>query len=72
MEQPEGGEREGAIAKALPELRFIKSTVEQFTTGAAMDACVQLAWEAFHSLYRDNILDLINKFPEDAKTSRSE
>lgn len=67
--QHEGGERAGAIAKALPNLRMLISTLAQGCDSPTMADCVTMAFAAFHSLFRDNILDLISKFPEDAKTS---
>lgn len=66
--QSDPGERANAIAKAAPRLRLLKSALEKAGSKPTIEDCVALAQQSFYELFRDNILDLIDKFPHDAKT----
>jgi ubiquitin-activating enzyme E1 len=39
----------------------------QSARGASVETCAQLAFDYFHSLFRDRILDLVNTYPRDAR-----
>jgi|EP00670_Eutreptiella_braarudii_P005199 ubiquitin-activating enzyme E1 len=67
-----GGERSGAISKAIPKLKMLKSTLEVGASRPTLETCVRMANEVFYRLFRDKIVDLVDKFPEDAKTSKGE
>ena len=56
------------MAKAAPRLRLLKSALEKAGANPTMEDCVALAHQSFYELFRDNILDLTDKFPHDAKT----
>ena len=46
-------------------------TLEKGVSGASMEDCAALAWNQFHLLFRDKILDLVAAFPEDAKDNKT-
>lgn len=63
VENPNKGEAASATAKAVEELRRLKSTL-RFADGVTFDGCVQEAAMLFYGLFRDRILQLIHNFPE--------
>lgn len=67
-----GGERASAVSKALPKLRMLKETLEVGASKPTIETCVEMAVKVFYALYRDKIVDLTTKFPEDAKTSKGD
>lgn len=73
LERPPSGDRSHNIALALEKLRMLKKTL-QMGAGktVTMSDCVAIAFEVMHVLFRDGILDLVSKFPEDAKTERGD
>ena len=69
---PRGGERASAIALGIPSLQLLKKSLTLAASKPSINDCVQLAFQVFHELYRDRILDLTNKYPRDAKTKSGE
>eukprot|EP00996_Jenningsia_fusiforme_P003093 NODE_389_length_2314_cov_56.280353_g361_i0.p1 GENE.NODE_389_length_2314_cov_56.280353_g361_i0~~NODE_389_length_2314_cov_56.280353_g361_i0.p1 ORF type:complete len:697 (-),score=190.15 NODE_389_length_2314_cov_56.280353_g361_i0:222-2105(-) len=67
-----GGERLSMLSKAIARLTLLKKTMQMQAKKPEMFDCVQMALSVFHQQFRDRIQDLINKFPEDAKTSKGE
>ena len=57
-----------AIEKAIEPMTNLRNTLGSATEAATIEGCVKMAWNLFHQLFRDKILDLIDQFPEDAKT----
>ena len=70
LENP--GLRASKTIGAVTSLQNVHATLEIGVQGPTMTDCVRLAWQAFHSLFRDKILDLTDKFPEDATDSKGE
>jgi len=64
--------RASKIAKEIPKLQKLIATLEMGSKGPTMGDAALLAWKAFHELYRDTILDLTEKFPEDATTTKGD
>lgn len=62
------GPRATAVGNALNDLPLLKKTL-QTAAGATMEDCVALAYEVFHKLFRDTILDLTNTYPVDYTTA---
>eukprot|EP00667_Euglena_gracilis_P001163 EG_transcript_1163 len=67
-----GGERRNAVSKAIPKLGLLKKTLEVGTSKPTIETSVAMAYDLFFKLFRDKILDLTAKFPEDAHTSKGE
>eukprot|EP00048_Salpingoeca_helianthica_P014002 m.213019 g.213019 ORF g.213019 m.213019 type:complete len:1298 (-) comp15572_c0_seq2:162-4055(-) len=67
-----GGDRANAVAQGITKLRQLQQTLRFATRSPTINDCVQLAFEAFHTLYRDKIVDLTTQFPETAKTATGE
>lgn len=59
--------KQTAIANALVSLPLLKTTLE-YGCDATIEKCVALAYQIFHTLFRDKIIDLVTAYPEDAKT----
>ena len=57
-----------AIGKAIEPITNLKATLASASSGATIEGCVAMAWQLFHSLFRDKIMTLIKQFPEDCKT----
>ena len=70
--QPAGGKRETAVSNALTSLPLIKQTVETAKRRPTIDDCVKMAWETFHTYFRDRITDLVTQYPADFKTTKGE
>ena len=66
------GLRNSKIISAVSSLQNVIATLEIGVAGPTISDCVRMAWQAFHSLFRDKILDLTDKFPEDATDSKGE
>jgi len=64
--------RASKISKEVPKLQKLIASLEMGIKGPTMEDAVLLAWRAFHELFRDMILDLTDKFPEDATTAKGE
>mmetsp|Transcript_21138 Transcript_21138/g.54122 ORF Transcript_21138/g.54122 Transcript_21138/m.54122 type:complete len:1186 (+) Transcript_21138:63-3620(+) len=64
--------RSSKIVKEIPKLQTLIATLEIGAKGPTMEDAVRLAWRAFHELFRDMILDLTDKFPEDATTTKGD
>ena len=60
------GPRATALGNALNDLPLLKKTLAT-AEGATMVDCVALAFEVFHKLFRDTILDLTSTYPADYK-----
>lgn len=60
------------IALALPNLTKLRDTLTKVGSEPGMDLAVKMAWEAFHQMFRDKIVDLVTAFPEDARTTDKE
>ena len=65
------GLRNSKIISAVSSLQNVIATLEIGVAGPTISDCVRMAWQAFHSLFRDKILDLTDKFPSDATDSRA-
>ena len=66
------GLRNSKIIGAVGSIQNVIATLEMGVAGPTMADCVRMAWQAFHSLFRDKILDLTGKFPSDATDSKGE
>ena len=66
------GLRNSKIISAVSSLQNVIATLEIGVAGPTISDCVRMAWQAFHSLFRDKILDLTDKFPSDATDSKGE
>ena len=66
------GLRTSKIIGAVSSLTNVIATLEIGVRGPTMIDCVSMAWQAFHALFRDKILDLTDKFPQDATDSKGE
>lgn len=69
---PGSSTRANEVAKALLSLHTLERSVRQACGAPTIKDCVGMAFEIFHSLYRDRILDLTSRFPADAKTKSGE
>jgi ubiquitin-activating enzyme E1 len=67
LDMPHGSDRLNATSKALGQLRALTRTLQQVSTGPSIKDCVAMAFELFHTYFRDRIIDLTTKFPENAK-----
>lgn len=65
-------ERRALIEKHLKALRGVSSTLSVVKSRPTLHDCVEMAWRALHSLFRDKILDLQIAFPKDATKSNGE
>jgi len=72
LELPPGSERANAVSQSITKLRALQQTLRHATRSPTINDCVHLAFEAFHNLFRDKILDLTAKFPENAKLQSGE
>ena len=64
---PPGGDRTTAIVNALGELRVVEKMLKRVVVRPTIADCVALAFQYFHHMFRDRIVDLITLFPEDYK-----
>jgi len=55
-----------AVAKLIPDVANLIKTLKS-ATNASMETCAQLAFDYFHALFRDKLIDLINVYPKDAR-----
>ena len=55
-----------AISKAIGPTRQLLATLK-YASGANMASCTARAWDIFHLLFRDKIMDIIRQFPADCK-----
>mmetsp|Transcript_49018 Transcript_49018/g.138701 ORF Transcript_49018/g.138701 Transcript_49018/m.138701 type:complete len:1126 (-) Transcript_49018:239-3616(-) len=55
-----------AIATATDDVRMLIKTLNS-AQGANIDTCAQLAFDLFHALFRDKIVDLTSVYPKDAR-----
>jgi len=62
------GPRATALGNALNDLPLLKTTLATAENATMVD-CVRLAFEVFHKLFRDTILDLTTVYPEDYKNA---
>eukprot|EP00040_Diaphanoeca_grandis_P030633 m.181503 g.181503 ORF g.181503 m.181503 type:complete len:1254 (+) comp32069_c2_seq1:380-4141(+) len=67
LELTDAGPRATAISNALQALPLLQKTIEMGKS-PTMEACVAMAFEVFHQMFRDKIIDLITTYPEDSKT----
>ena len=72
LEVDNPGLRNSKTIGAVSSLQNVIATLEMGVAGPTMSDCVRMAWQAFHSLFRDKILDLTDKFPSDATDSKGE
>jgi ubiquitin-activating enzyme E1 len=56
------------IKKAIEPLSNLRRSLSMAKGGATIEGCVGMAWQLFHALFRDKIMDLVKAFPEDATT----
>jgi ubiquitin-activating enzyme E1 len=55
-----------AVAKLIPDVANLIKTLKS-TQNATLETCAQLAFDYFHALFRDKLIDLINVYPKDAR-----
>jgi ubiquitin-activating enzyme E1 len=55
-----------AVAKLIPDVSNLIKTLKS-ASNASMESCAQLAFDYFHALFRDKLIDLINLYPKDAR-----
>lgn len=55
-----------AAALAIDDVRLLLKTLRS-TQNANIESCAQLAFDYFHALFRDKIVDLITTYPKDAR-----
>jgi len=55
-----------AATQAVDDVRMLLKTLRS-AQNATLDSCAQLAFDYFHALFRDKIIDLITTYPKDAR-----
>jgi len=55
-----------AVAKLVPDVANLISTLKS-ARDATIESCGQLAFDYFHALFRDKLMDLIALYPKDAR-----
>lgn len=53
-------------ANAIDDVRMLLKTLRS-AQAASLDTCAQMAFDLFHALFRDKIVDLISTYPRDAR-----
>ena len=54
------------MAKLIPDVVTLIKTLRS-AQGATVESCAQLAFDYFHALFRDKLVDLITLYPKDAR-----
>merc|ERR1712166_733728 len=60
------------VGKEITNLVALKVSLEKQASTPTMDDCVEMALKCFYGMFRDQILDLVTLFPEDAKTKEGD
>jgi len=55
-----------AATQAVDDVRMLMKTLKS-AQNASIETCAQLAFDYFHALFRDKIIDLITTYPKDAR-----
>jgi len=61
-----GSSDASAVAKLIPDVANLAKTLKS-AQGATLETCAQLAFDYFHALFRDKLVDLITLYPKDAR-----
>jgi ubiquitin-activating enzyme E1 len=62
-----GGKKASAVAQAIKPMRSVCRVASLVRDGVTIEACLKMAFDLFHTYFRDRIVSLISKFPEDKK-----
>ena len=63
------GAKFSLLSKKRGEMKELRRVVDQAKAGVNFEECVAMAFDAFHTYFRDMIVSLTTKFPQDAVTS---